>query len=161
MRPIVRDFAEQDLDAVAALSLRAWAPVFASLADVLRASGVWDRMYTDWRVDQEKAVRAACTDDRMRVWVAMVGTAVAGFVAARLDNAERVGEIYMVAVDPEFQRHRVGSTLTGVAVEWFTASGMTLAMVETGGDPGHAPARRTYESAGFTRLPVARYFRAL
>jgi hypothetical protein len=36
---------------------------------------------------------------------------------------------------------------------------MTTVMVETGGDPGHAPARRTYESAGFRPFPVARYFK--
>jgi hypothetical protein len=34
-------------------------------------------------------------------------------------------------------------------------------MVETGGDPGHAPARRTYERSGFTLLPIARYFKNL
>jgi hypothetical protein len=34
-------------------------------------------------------------------------------------------------------------------------------MVETGGDPGHAPARRTYEKAGYTLMPIARYFKAL
>jgi hypothetical protein len=38
---------------------------------------------------------------------------------------------------------------------------MGVAMVETGGDPGHAPARRTYEKAGFSLVPVARYFKAL
>jgi len=39
--------------------------------------------------------------------------------------------------------------------------GMDIAVVETGGDPGHAPARAAYESAGFTLLPIARYFRLL
>jgi hypothetical protein len=34
-------------------------------------------------------------------------------------------------------------------------------MVETGGDPGHAPARRTYEKAEFSLVPVARLFKAL
>jgi hypothetical protein len=35
---------------------------------------------------------------------------------------------------------------------------MKVAMVETGGDPGHAAARRTYEKAGCVLSPVARYF---
>jgi hypothetical protein len=34
-------------------------------------------------------------------------------------------------------------------------------MVETGGDPGHAAARRTYEKAGCVLLPIARYFKNL
>jgi hypothetical protein len=38
---------------------------------------------------------------------------------------------------------------------------MSVALVETGGDPGHAAARHLYEHLGYTSLPVARYFRAL
>jgi hypothetical protein len=39
---------------------------------------------------------------------------------------------------------------------------MRVAMVETGGDHGHAPARRhVYKQAGYQLLPVARYFRNL
>lgn len=34
-------------------------------------------------------------------------------------------------------------------------------MVETGDDPGHQPSLSTYESAGYERWPVARYFREL
>ena len=34
-------------------------------------------------------------------------------------------------------------------------------LVETGGDPGHAAARRTYEKAGCVLLPIARYFKNL
>jgi hypothetical protein len=36
-----------------------------------------------------------------------------------------------------------------------------VAMIGTGGDPGHAPARRVYESADYTLMPMARYFKAL
>ncbi len=38
---------------------------------------------------------------------------------------------------------------------------VAVAMVETGGDSGHAPARRAYEKAGFALLPIARYFENL
>ena len=40
-------------------------------------------------------------------------------------------------------------------------AGMTTVMVETGGDPGHAPARATYEAAGFRPLPTVKYFRTV
>ena len=39
--------------------------------------------------------------------------------------------------------------------------GVRVAVVETGGDPGHAPARATYAKAGFTSLPIVRYFKDL
>jgi hypothetical protein len=38
---------------------------------------------------------------------------------------------------------------------------MDIAAVGTGGDPGHAPARATYEALGFTLLPSARYLKLL
>jgi hypothetical protein len=38
---------------------------------------------------------------------------------------------------------------------------MQLAVVGTGGDEGHAPARRSYEKAGYTGLPLMRYYKAL
>ena len=38
---------------------------------------------------------------------------------------------------------------------------MEMAEVMTGGDPGHAPARRSYEKAGYTPLPLVRYYKAL
>jgi len=41
------------------------------------------------------------------------------------------------------------------------AAGIGVAMVGTGGDPGHAAARRTYEGMGFRELPIARYFKKL
>jgi GNAT superfamily N-acetyltransferase len=161
MQAIVRPFEERDQDAVVALSLRAWAPVFASLEGLLGESGVYSLMHPDWRVDQRQAVRDACESEGMRVWIAESGSAVIGFVAARLDHQARMGEIYMIAVDPAHQRTGVGSLLTSHALQWFRDSGMTVAMVETGGDPGHAPARRTYERTGFTLLPIARYFKNL
>ena len=161
MPPTLRDFADRDLDAVVALSLRAWAPVFASLENVLGESGVFALLHPDWRADQRKAVRDTCRADGMRVWVAEVDAVVAGFVAARLEPGQNIGEIVMIAVDPDQQRHGIAARLMSAALAWFTERGMAVAMVETGGDPGHAPARRAYERSGFTALPVARYFKPL
>lgn len=39
--------------------------------------------------------------------------------------------------------------------------GLPLVEIGTGGDPGHAPARHVYEKAGFTALPIVRYYKAL
>jgi ribosomal protein S18 acetylase RimI-like enzyme len=95
------------------------------------------------------------------VWVASEASRIAGFVALKLHPEDQMGEIYMIAVVPDFQRRGIASRLTNHSVEWFKNAGMSIAMVETGGDPGHAPARRAYESSGFRLLPVARYFKAL
>lgn len=161
MPPTVRPFEDNDREEIIALSLRAWAPVFASLEAILGEPGVFGYLHPDWRVDQRDTVRTAFDGEGIHVWVAEVDAVVAGFVAARLDHDAGIGEIYLLAVDPDHQRTGVGSRLTSFALEWIKSSGMKLAMVETGGDPGHAPARRTYEKAGFVPLPIARYFKKL
>ncbi len=143
------------------LSLRAWAPVFDSLREAMLPA-VYEAFYPDgWQASQKAAVEAVCTDDSMETLVALEDGRVAGFVALRVHPEDRMGEIYMIAVDPDFQRRGIGADLTHHSVERFEQAGMSIVMVETGGDPGHAPARLTYESAGFSLLPVARYFKAI
>ena len=164
MRPRIRPFDDGDTEAVVGLSLRAWAPAFASLEQVL-GSEVFRRQHPDWREDQRRAVEEVCATKKGRVWVAEVGkraAVVVGFVAIDLHHPEReMGEISILGVDPDYQGSGIGTALTEFALERLKGAGMTVAMVETGGDPGHAAARRTYEKAGFTLLPIARYFKNL
>ena len=161
MRPRIRPFDDRDAEAVVELSLRAWTPVFASLEGVL-GSDIFRRLHPDWREDQRRAVEDVLGTEKARVWVAEVGTNVVGFVSVQIFDAKRsMGEISMLAVDPEHQYGGIGTALTEFALDRLRDIGMKVAMVETGGDPGHAAARRTYEKAGCTLLPIARYFKNL
>jgi len=67
----------------------------------------------------------------------------------------------MLAVDPASQHRGLGTALTEFGTGWLRDAGMRVAMIGTGGDPGHAPARRVYEKADYTLIPMARYFKAL
>ena len=160
MHARIREYRPLDEEAVVELSLRAWAPVFASVEQALDRE-IFVRLHGDWRQYQAKAVRETLADRAMRVWVAEAERGVVAFVAATLHEERLIGEIWMLAVDPDDQDRGVGTALTEFATDWLRDSGMQVAMVETGGDPGHAPARRTYEKADYTLLPVARYFKAL
>ena len=161
MQPRIRPYEEQDLAAVVELSLRAWAPVFASLEQTL-GSAIFGRLHSDWKQDQRRAVEDVCASRETRVWVAEVHEKIVGFVAtADFDPARGMGEISILAVDPKRQTAGIGTGLTEFALDRLAEEGMKIAMVETGGDPGHAPARRTYEGAGLTLLPIARYFKNL
>ena len=161
MRARIRPFEERDTEAVVDLSLRAWAPAFASLEHVL-GSDIFRRQHPDWREDQRRAVEEVCATRKGRVWVADAGGRAVGFVAIELHHPERgMGEISILAVDPDHQGSGIGTALTEFALARLKEDGMRVAMVETGGDQGHAAARRTYEKAGFTLLPVARYFKNL
>jgi GNAT superfamily N-acetyltransferase len=156
----IRGYGPLDEEPVVALSLRAWAPVFSSMGQVLGRE-IFARLYGDWRRCQEKDVRDTLADGAAQVWVAEAERGVVGFVAARLDPERRLGEVWMLAVDPDAQGRGIGTALSEVATGWLRDAGMTVAMVGTGGDPGHAPARRVYEKAGYTVFPLARYFKAL
>jgi ribosomal protein S18 acetylase RimI-like enzyme len=156
----IRRYEDAHLAAVVRLSLRAWQPVFESIERVMDPD-VYRAFHPDWRVTQRDAVTEVCADPNMSVWVADEGTSVVGFVALRTDTKTRMGEIYMIAVDPAFQRRGVATALTNHSLAWFKERGMSVAMVDTGGDPGHAPARRTYEATGFRVLPIARYFKKI
>ncbi len=147
-------------DAIVRLSLRAWEPVFESIENAMDPD-VYREQHPDWRVTQRNAVESVCADEDVHVWVASEGSQTVGFVALKLHTEERMGEIYMIAVDPDFQRRGTATALTNHSLAWLKKAGMTTVTVETGGDPGHAPARRTYESAGFRLFPVARYFKKL
>jgi ribosomal protein S18 acetylase RimI-like enzyme len=165
----IEPYDTHQLDAVIQLSLRAWHPVFDSLQTAMNAD-VYQTFYPDsWRVSQKKAVEDVCAAEDTNVWVAAEADSIVGFVAVKLHSEDSIGEIYMVAVDPDFQGRGIGTTLTEFALNWMKDAGMSIlkrrgyanAMVETGGDPGHAPARHTYEKVGFELLPIARYFKKL
>ncbi len=109
MHATIRPYDPRDEAAIVTLSLRAWAPVFASLESEL-GRDLFLRLHGDWR---------------------------------------------------EYQAGAVRDTLSAHATEWLRERGMRVAMVESGADPGHAAARRVYAAADYTRLGVARYFKAL
>jgi ribosomal protein S18 acetylase RimI-like enzyme len=173
--PIV-PFEPRHLEGVVGLSLRAWAPVFVSLKEVFEPA-VFDAFYPGgWLESQKKAVEDVCATPGMNVWVAEVNPAapaeknappanpapsVAGFVAVRKHDDGILGEIYMIAVDPDHQQRGIGVELTNFAVDWMKSAGLSVAMVETGSDPGHAPARRLYEKSGFRLFAASRYFMKL
>ncbi|MDA8331733.1 MAG: GNAT family N-acetyltransferase [Candidatus Dormibacteraeota bacterium] len=163
VRTTIRRYRSADEESVLDFALRAWAPVFASLEAEL-GSELFARLHhgeDGWRGHQQAAIRRTLADASMVSWVAERGPAVVGFVSSRLTDDPEVGEIYMLAVDPDHQAHGVGTRLTETATNWLRRSGARVAMVETGGDPGHSAARRTYEKAAYRLLPVARYFKAL
>jgi ribosomal protein S18 acetylase RimI-like enzyme len=161
---VIRDLEDADVAAVVDLSLRAWAPVFASFAAVL-GPAVYRHLYPDWERLQAAAVEGICRDPAMQVRVATEEDRPVGFVAVVVHGETHdepdSGEVEMLAVDPAAQRRGTGGRLLEAGLAVLRDAGVRLAVIGTGGDPGHAPARRTYEAAGFTPLPLVRYYRLL
>ena len=64
----------------------------------------------------------------------------------------------MIAVDPAHQNAGLGTSLMERAVTEIRARSVDLAVIATGGDPGHAPARALYEKFDFKPLAQVRYY---
>jgi GNAT superfamily N-acetyltransferase len=138
----------------------AWAPVFQSFEHVLGPE-IFLRIYPDWQPMQRQVVLDFCSRASTSTWVAEIDGVIAGFIVTTCDDTQLVGEIELLAVHPDFQNDGIGTALNEFALDKLKEAGMTLAVVGTGGDPGHAPARRSYEKAGYTPLPLVRYYKTL
>jgi GNAT superfamily N-acetyltransferase len=157
---IIRPQLDADIAAIVAFSLRAWQPVYESMARVL-GPRLNRLVYPDWAAGQARAVEEVCRDESMTVWVAEVDARPVGFAAVAFRADPDSAEIEMIAVDPDQQNRGIGSALLAYAFDRISAAGVKLVQLGTGGDPGHAPARHTYEKAGFSPLPLVRYYKEL
>ncbi len=157
----IRPSRNGDMEEVVQLSLAAWEPVFQSFRHIL-GPVIYSMIYPDWVTSQREAVEQVCKDgDKIIVWVADVDGRVAGFIAYELNIKDTTGEVQLLAVHPEYQNRGIGTELNNFVIEKMKESGMKMAVVGTGGDPSHTPARKSYEKAGYTALPLVRYYRDL
>jgi len=157
----IRPFSDDDVDVLVQLSLLAWSPVFSSFEQLL-GPDIYAIVYPDWRKSQRETVETVCRDgEKTIVWVAEVDGIAVGFIAYELHVKDQTGEVQLLAVHPDYQNRGIGTELNLWALEKMKEGGMRMAVLGAGGDPSHAPARRSYEKAGYTALPLVRYYKNL
>jgi ribosomal protein S18 acetylase RimI-like enzyme len=157
----IRPVCDNDVEALVELALLAWAPIFPSFEQLL-GHNIYTLIWPDWRTSQRAGIETVCKDaEKTTVWVAEVDSRAVGFLAYQLNGQDKTGEVVLLAVHPQYQNRGIGTELNTFALQKMRERGMKMARVETGGDPSHAPARRSYEKAGYTALPLVRYFKDL
>ena len=157
----IRPIQKEDITAIVDLSLLAWEPVFQSFEQVLGPK-IFSHIYPDWRKTQAEVVEKYCQPEEGRtILVAEVAVNVAGFLVYELREKEKTGEVILLAVHPDYQKGGIATALNKTALQAMKTAGMQLAEVGTGGDEGHAPARRAYEKVGYIPLPIVRYYQNL
>lgn len=143
------------------LTLRAWAPVFDRLEPEVDAF-VFSNFYPNgWQARQLQDIGTFLDGNVGHTIVATYDDRIAGFAGISLYPADKMGEITVIAVDPAFQRKGIAQLLIARCEDLIRTKGMDMVMIETGDDSGHRPARETYQSQGYRRWPVARYFKKL
>ncbi|MEQ8312712.1 MAG: GNAT family N-acetyltransferase [Gammaproteobacteria bacterium] len=156
----IRNYNENDKTALAELTLRAWEPVFAGMESSISPE-IYKIFVPDWKAEQMRSLNTVCDDDGIKVIVAELEGSIVGFAAMSFHPEDYLGQVYMIGVDPDFQQRGIGKALMEAGLKIIKDEGFSLAMVETGGDPGHAAARQIYENMGFEKVPVARYLKVI
>lgn len=157
---MIHEMQESDLDAVQDFTELAFEPIFKSFARIM-GSHIFALAYPDWRSLQRNLVVTLFEDKHINTWIAKVNDIPAGLVAYKVDDESKQGEIDFLVVHPDYQNDGIGTQFNEFALQKLRDAGMTLAIVGTGGDEAHAPARKAYEKAGFIALPSVWYFKNL
>jgi len=159
MKILIRPFKNNDIDDLITLTLLAFEPVFSSFEKILGPS-IFPVIYPDWRKRQKEGVEKISEDKKISLWVAEVDEKVVGYIAYEFYD-DATAEVQLLAVHPEYQNNGIGTQLNTYALQKMKESRIKMAIVSTGGDESHAPARKSYEKAGYTALPLVKYYQNL
>ena len=143
----IRRIREADVADCVHFGVESFRSVFASFREQ-HGEGVFPRMFPDWEETQAQHIESVCRSSDKDTWVYESHGAVSGFVVMSTTD-QSLGEIELLAVDPQAQGHGIGTVLNQKALDRLREAGMAYAIVATANDPGHAAARRSYEKAGF------------
>ncbi len=150
--PGVRRILPGDVAACRRFGVEAFRPVFAAFEEGY-GPDLFRQLRPDWERTQADYIQSACLDPEKEAWVREVDGEPAGLLVL-VEAQAGVGQIELLVVAPEAQGRGVGGSLNAFALDRLREQGMVHAIVGTGDDAGHAPARRSYERVGFRPLPV-------
>ena len=152
----------EDMPRLQEIRRAAFAPVFASFRSMLGAEIYELAQRRDDEAQEGLLASLLPAESGWKLFVAEAPEIVVGFVSIRLNHETTVGEVGLNAVDPAHGGKGFGTVMYDFALAQLKQGGMKVAMVGTGGDPSHAPARRAYRKAGFDiEIPSVWMYRKL
>ena len=147
---VIRPVKSDEISRLQEIRQAAFAPVFASFRSI-----VGDEIYELAQAKEDDGQETLFSsmlepDSDWEVYTAELAGTVVGFLALQNNLDTYIGEIGLNAVDPDYSGKGIGTAMYNFAIARMKEVGMKVAIVATGGDPSHAPARRAYKKAGFT-----------
>ncbi len=154
---VIRPATMADAAAAIEIARKCWAPIYEGYGKILG-----EELYGTIAPNplQDKADHVQTMIAENRTFVAECDGVICGF-CGYVVNGE-IGQIGSNAVLPECKGRGIAGMLYERVFEEFRLRGCTAALVKTGLDDGHAPARRAYQKMGFeVGLPSITYYKKL
>ena len=148
---------EEHFEIAGDIAIKAWTPIHEEYKRLL-GEEIHKTFFDDWRDKKKNSIINNLKTQRG--YVALVDNVVAGFISYRVNENTKTGEIMGNAVDDKFRGMGIGTMMYEFVIDKMRQEGMVGVAVTTGGDDAHAPARRSYEKAGFEKfLPSVKYYK--
>jgi ribosomal protein S18 acetylase RimI-like enzyme len=159
---IIRRVVPADLPRLHEIREAAFRPVFRSFRSIV-GEAIAQTAFAKAEREQADYLEKICgAQSEREVYAVEHRAEIVAFFAVGLNHETKVGELDLNAVGPGFQGRGVGTWMYAFALARIRDAGMRVATAGTGGDPSHAPARRTYENAGFgPAIPSVHLYRLL
>lgn len=144
---------EDHSEAVQNIVIEGWKPI-RKAQKALIGEISYNAMFTNWEANKAKSVIICAFGGKPGrcCFSAISDGRVAGVLTAHFTDGEiPLMEIGNNSVSAEFAGRGIGSSMYRFILGEAKKRGCRYASVETGLDDGHAPARRAYEKAGFSR----------
>ena len=155
---VVREARPEDFDRVIEIALQQWAIIYDGYKSRI-GDELFNINFPDALKKKEIAIRATLEAGN-RTFVTEVDGVVAGFAQFRVNKDNNVGVVGHNGVDNFYKGRGIAGRQYERIYERFHEYGCVAAVVHTGLDDAHAPARRAYEKSGFSaNLPSIDYFK--
>lgn len=160
MRVNIRTMTESDLPALVELTLETFRPFYEGYVHDLMGDELFEHQHGTWEQDYRDEVPTLHYPSAGRhVIVCVADETIVGYVSWKVGPKPRHGQIYILAVAPDWRGYGVGRQLCDHAIAAMKDSGVDVVGIGTGDDDFHSPARGLYESLGFTKIPIAGYLK--
>jgi mycothiol synthase len=118
----------------------------------------WHPEQGGWTLERLHATQAEPWYDPDGFLVSEIDGELAGFCWTKIhdDTEPPMGEIFVIAVDPDVQAHGLGRFLAIAGLDWLTEQGITRSMLYVESD--NVSARALYDELGFTTHHVKRWW---
>lgn len=152
-------FSAEYADKVALLTIEAWTPIREEYRRLL-GDELYELEFSNWQEEKTRKVLEKMSTGRG--FVAIIDGELAGFIHYSMSENGLSGEIGNNAVSSKFRGQGIAQVMYSFVLEKMKSEGAEYATVVTGLDDAHAPARRSYEKAGFERaLPSVKYYKKI